>query len=56
VYAASSPDYEEGFEARQLSYVELGLLAMVLAEKLKVYANLPAFETIENLNPKYVFN
>ena len=38
-HVAGPPYYEEGFEARQLHYSELGLLAMDLAARLRVYAN-----------------
>ena len=50
-HVAGGPYYEEGFEARQLHYSELGLLAMNLAVTLRKYAGLPAFETPENWNP-----
>lgn len=55
-HVAGPPYYEEGFEARQLHYSELGLLAMDLAVRLRVYAKLPAFETPENWNPHEIFN
>lgn len=48
------PHYEEGFEARQLHFSELGLLAMDLAKRLRKFAKLPAFEAIENWNPEEV--
>jgi hypothetical protein len=50
-HVAGPPYYEEGFEARQLHYSELGLLAMGLAERLRKYAKLPAFEAPENWSP-----
>lgn len=40
-YAASPPDYGEGFEERQLQYAELGLEANDIASKLREHANLP---------------
>ncbi|USF86401.1 hypothetical protein [Candidatus Endoriftia persephonae] len=44
-YAASPPDYEEGFEERQLQYATLGLKAYKLATKLRTIGNLPAQAT-----------
>jgi hypothetical protein len=41
-YAASPPDFEEGFEERQLQYAALGLDAAQLAAKLRKHAGLPA--------------
>lgn len=35
------PDYEVGFEARQIAYAELGLVALSLAEDLRRHAGLP---------------
>lgn len=40
-YAATPPDYSEGFEERQLQYACLGLTALELARKLRGYAGLP---------------
>ena len=40
-YAASPPDYEEGFEERQLQYARLGLKAHDIAAKLRSSGNLP---------------
>lgn len=39
-YAAFPPDYEEGFEERQLQYATLGLKAHSLASKLRSIGNL----------------
>ncbi|CEP34819.1 MULTISPECIES: hypothetical protein [unclassified Halomonas] len=50
------PYYEEGFEARQLHYSELGLFAMGLAKRLRKYAKLPAFEAPENWSPNEMLN
>ena len=44
-YAASPPDYEEGFEERQLQYATLGLKAHSLASKLRTIGNLPSQAT-----------
>ena len=44
-YAASPPDYEEGFEERQLQYATLGLKAHSLASKLRRIGNLPLQST-----------
>lgn len=41
-YAATPPDFSEGFEERQLQYACLGLAALNLATKLRGYAGLPA--------------
>ena len=46
-YAATPPDFSEGFEERQLQYACLGLLALKLAEKLRRYAGLTPRETGE---------
>lgn len=40
-YAATPPDFWEGFEERQLQYACLGLAALKLAAKLRAYAGLP---------------
>lgn len=40
-YAASPPNYEEGFEERQFQYAALGLKAYGLASKLRSFVNLP---------------
>ncbi len=40
-YAASPPDYEEGFEERQLQYAALGLKAYGLASELRSIGKLP---------------
>ncbi|MEQ5837783.1 hypothetical protein [Marinobacter sp. NFXS9] len=40
-YAASPPDYSEGFEERQLQYSELGIEADNLASKLRQHSDLP---------------
>lgn len=40
-YAATPPDYSEGFEERQLQYACLGLTALELARKLRDYVGLP---------------
>ncbi|ADJ28772.1 hypothetical protein [Nitrosococcus watsonii] len=40
-YAASPPNYEEGFEERQLQYAALGLKAHGLASKLRNIGKLP---------------
>jgi hypothetical protein len=55
-HVAGPPHYEEGFEARQLHYSELGLHAMDLAARLREYAKLPAFKTPENWNPGEMLN
>ena len=39
-YAASPPDYEEGFEERQYQYAKLGLKAYEVASRLRGIANL----------------
>jgi hypothetical protein len=39
-YAATPPDYSEGFEERQLQYAYLGLAALELAKKLRVYVGI----------------
>ncbi|HEY5602796.1 MAG TPA: hypothetical protein VIM41_06780 [Gammaproteobacteria bacterium] len=44
-YAASPPDYEEGFEERQLQYATLGLKAHSLASKLRSIGHLPPQST-----------
>lgn len=41
-YAATPPDYEEGFEERQYQYAILGIAASQLATKLRNYVGLPA--------------
>lgn len=40
-YAATPPDFSEGFEERQLKYACLGLAALELAAKLRGYVGLP---------------
>ncbi|WP_444901341.1 hypothetical protein ACJJIG_17370 [Microbulbifer sp. SSSA007] len=40
-YAASPPDYEEGFEERKMQYATLGLKAHDLASKLRSIGKLP---------------
>jgi hypothetical protein len=40
-YAATPPDFSEGFEERQLQYACLGLAALELADKLRGYVGLP---------------
>lgn len=44
-YAAFPPDYDEGFEERQLQYATLGLKAYSLASKLRSIGNLPLQST-----------
>ncbi|KAB7738427.1 hypothetical protein F2P47_17235 [Parvibaculum sedimenti] len=44
---AFSPDYEEGFEERQLRYAELGLAAHDIAEALRRKYALPRVESTE---------
>lgn len=39
---AGPPDYEEGFEERQLQYAVLGIEASVIAGELRKYAKLPS--------------
>lgn len=41
-YAATPPDFEEGFEERQLQYATLGIAASQLVTKLRNYAGFPA--------------
>jgi len=52
-YAASPPDYEEGFEERQMQYATLGLKAYDLASKLRSIGKLPhqAAPAPEEWNP-----
>jgi len=52
-YAASPPDYEEGFEERQFQYAALGLKAHSLATKLRGIGHLPpqATPAPEEWNP-----
>jgi hypothetical protein len=52
-YSASPPDYEEGFEERQLQYSYLGLKAHALSVKLRKIGGLPPVvtPTPENWNP-----
>jgi len=52
-YAASPPDYEEGFEERQMQYATLGLQAHDLASKLRSIGKLPhqVAPTPEEWNP-----
>lgn len=52
-YAASPPDYEEGFEERQLQYAALGLIAHSLASTLRSIGHLPpqATPATEEWNP-----
>ena len=40
-YAATPPNFEEGFEERQLQYATLGIAASQLTTKLRNYASLP---------------
>lgn len=40
-YAATPPDFSEGFEERQLQYACLGLAALKLAARLREYVGLP---------------
>lgn len=48
-YAASPPDYDEGFEERQLQYANIGLKAHELSKKLRKAGGLPY---PENSNPE----
>jgi hypothetical protein len=41
-YAATPPDFDEGFEERQLQYATLGIAASQLVTKLRDYAGFPA--------------
>jgi hypothetical protein len=41
-YAATPPDFDEGFEERQLQYATLGIAASQLVAQLRKYAGLPA--------------
>ena len=52
-YAASPPDYEEGFEERQLQYSNLGIKAHDLSKMLRKAGGLPSLEkpTHEEWNP-----
>ena len=43
-YAASPPDYDEGFEERQYQYAILGIKAYNLASKLRKFSNIPERE------------
>ncbi len=47
-YAASPPDYDEGFEERQLQYSNLGLKAREISIKLREVGGLPP---IQDVNP-----
>lgn len=49
-YAATPPDFEEGFEERQLQYATLGIAASQLVTKLRNYAGFPA-RSIGEWNP-----
>ncbi|RQM58637.1 hypothetical protein [Aeromonas enteropelogenes] len=53
-YAATPPDFSEGFEERQLQYAKLGLIALELSEKLRVHARLPIREKSENDIAEYL--
>lgn len=46
-YAASPPDYEDGFEERQLQYADLGLKAHALSARLRKIGGLPPADTPE---------
>ena len=52
-YAASAPDYEDGFEERQLQYADLGLKASALSAKLRKTGGMPPVDTpaSEDWNP-----
>lgn len=52
--AATPPYYEEGFEARQREYSELGVFTLELAVKLRKFASLPALEYSEYWNPRKI--
>jgi hypothetical protein len=41
-YAATPPDFDEGFEERQFQYATLGIAASKLAAKLRKHVKLPA--------------
>ena len=41
-YAATPPDFDEGFEERHFQYATLGIAASTLAEKLRQHVGLPA--------------
>ncbi|CAH1387843.1 hypothetical protein [Candidatus Nitrotoga sp. M5] len=43
-FAASPPDYEEGFEERQFQYANIGLKAHDLSKKLRKVGGLPSLE------------
>jgi hypothetical protein len=49
-YAATPPDFSEGFEERQFQYACLGLTALKLATKLRGYVGLPQ-KNIDEWNP-----
>lgn len=53
-YAATPPDFWEGFEERQFQYAHLGLMALNLAERLRAYAGLPARETTDGDIAEYL--
>lgn len=55
-YAATPPDFSEGFEERQLQYASLGLAALKLAQKLRDYANLPPRDVSEWNPSEYMEN
>lgn len=43
-YAATPPDFDEGFEERQIQYANLGIAASELAAKLRKHVGLPPRE------------
>lgn len=53
-YAATPPDFSEGFEERKFQYAKLGLMALDLAERLRAHAGLPAREKSENDVAEYL--
>ena len=53
-YVALPPYYEEGFEARQEKYSELGLFTLKLAARLRKFSDLPPLEFSENWNPNKI--